>query len=249
MGLFDFFRQRDRDSHGASTPAAAVASEPIEAARTRARRRLIGAVVLLGIGIIAFPILFETQPRPIPVDIPIQIPSRENAPPLALPAAKPVALASSAPAVAPVATDEAPRDPVPSTTAAPKTAPTAAAKTAPTAAPAPVVAVATPPKAEAAPPKAQPAPAPAPVAVAAPKAEASAGRFVVQVGAFAESTAVREARAKVEKLGLTTYTQVVETPAGARTRVRLGPFATREEADKAAGKVKAAGLPASVLTL
>jgi DedD protein len=141
-----------------------------------------------------------------------------------------------------VATDEAPRDPVPSTTAAPKTAPTAA--------PAPVVAVA-PPKAEAAPPKAQPAPAPAPapVAVAAPKAEASAGRFVVQVGAFAESAAVREARARVEKLGLTTYTQVVETPDGARTRVRLGPFATREEADKAAGKVKAAGLPASVLTL
>ena len=248
MGLFDFFRQRDRDSHGASTPAAAVASEPIEAARTRARRRLIGAVVLLGIGIIAFPILFETQPRPIPVDIPIQIPSRENAPPLALPAAKPVVATSSAPSVAKVATEEAPRDPVPAATAAPKPAPIAA--------PAPVVAVATPPKAEApppkaeaAPPKAQPAPAPAPMAVAAPKPEAGSGRFVVQVGAFAESTAVREARAKVEKLGLTTYTQVIETSAGARTRVRLGPFATREEADKAAGKVKAAGLPASVLTL
>jgi DedD protein len=100
------------------------------------------------------------------------------------------------------------------------------------------------PKPEAAPPKAQPAPAPA----AAPNAE-SGGRFVVQVGAFAESSAVREARAKVEKLGLSTYTQVVETSGGARTRVRLGPFATREEADKAAGRVKAAGLPAAVLTL
>ena len=39
------------------------------------------------------------------------------------------------------------------------------------------------------------------------------------------------------------------TVGGARTRVRLGPYATREEADKAAGRVKAAGLPASVLAL
>lgn len=220
MGLLDLFSQRDRDSRGAA-PAAA---EPVEVARTRARRRLIGAVVLLGIGVIAFPLLFETQPRPIPVDIPIQIPSRDNAPPLALPPPKAAApkppLAASAPPTA-VAVD-APREP-----ATP---------------PAPAVSLPT-PKADPLPPKAEPA-------VAAPPAKPDAsGRFVVQVGAFAEAAAVREARAKVEKLGLATYTQVVETSGGARTRVRLGPFATREEADKAAGRVKAAGLPAAVLAL
>lgn len=234
MGLFDLFRQRDPDSRGAAAPAAAAVNEPIEAARTRARRRLIGAVVLLGVGIVAFPILFETQPRPIPVDIPIQIPSRDNAAPLVLPpprtAASRPAAAAAASAPPPAVVAEAPREPAPA--AAP--------------APAPVVA-APPPKAEAAAPKAQPAPAP--VAAAALAKPEAGGRFVVQVGAFAESSAVREARAKVEKLGLATYTQVVETSGGARTRVRVGPFSTREEADKAAGRVKAAGLQAAVLTL
>ena len=42
-------------------------------------------------------------------------------------------------------------------------------------------------------------------------AATSAGRFVVQVGAFADAATAREARQKVEKLGLKTYTQVVET--------------------------------------
>jgi DedD protein len=56
-------------------------------------------------------------------------------------------------------------------------------------------------------------------------------------------------RAKVEKLGLKTYTQVGRHRAGKRTRVRVGPFATRAEADAAAAKAQGAGLPATVLTL
>ena len=59
----------------------------------------------------------------------------------------------------------------------------------------------------------------------------------------------RETRAKVEKLGLRTYTQAADTDGGKRIRVRLGPFSTRDEADQAAAKVKAAGLPAAVLVL
>ena len=61
--------------------------------------------------------------------------------------------------------------------------------------------------------------------------------------------AAREARQKVEKLGLKTYTQVVETSNGKRIRVRVGPFASRGDADKAADKIKAAGLPSAVYTL
>jgi DedD protein len=75
------------------------------------------------------------------------------------------------------------------------------------------------------------------------------GRFVVQVGAFADAAAAREMRAKVEKLGLKSYTQVVETSSGNRTRVRAGPFDSRDEAEKALAKAKAAGLNAVVLTL
>ena len=87
-----------------------------------------------------------------------------------------------------------------------------------------------------------------PTAASAP-GSGDGARFVVQVGAFAENTAARETRAKVEKLGLKTYTQVAQTPAGNRIRVRVGPFATRAEADAALSKARAAGLNAVVLTL
>ncbi|HNI86371.1 MAG TPA: SPOR domain-containing protein, partial [Ottowia sp.] len=60
---------------------------------------------------------------------------------------------------------------------------------------------------------------------------------------------VREARQKAERAGVRTYTQVVNTAAGPRTRVRVGPFASREEAERAAATLKKAGLAGSVLAL
>jgi DedD protein len=78
---------------------------------------------------------------------------------------------------------------------------------------------------------------------------AASGRFVVQVGAYTDPATLREARAKVEKIGLKTYTQVIENDAGKRTRVRLGPYDTREEADAVAAKVKRVGLPANIVKL
>jgi DedD protein len=74
-------------------------------------------------------------------------------------------------------------------------------------------------------------------------------RLVVQVGAYADAAKAREARLKVEKAGLKTYTQVVDTKDGKRTRVRVGPFTSKEEADKAVTRIKALDLPASILTL
>lgn len=74
-------------------------------------------------------------------------------------------------------------------------------------------------------------------------------RYVVQVGAFNDNTRMREARTKVERIGYTTYISEVDSPTGRRTRVRLGPFKSKDEADAAAVKVKAAGLPANILKL
>ena len=68
-------------------------------------------------------------------------------------------------------------------------------------------------------------------------------------GAFAEAAKAQEARHKLEKAGLKTYTHVAETKDGKRTRVRVGPFATRAEADRAGEKVRKLGLAAAVLTL
>ena len=72
--------------------------------------------------------------------------------------------------------------------------------------------------------------------------------MVVQVGAFADASKADEARLRLEKAGLRTYTQVTDTKEGKRTRVRVGPFDGRSAADKAAARVKALDLPASVLT-
>jgi DedD protein len=212
----------------------------VQAARTRARRRLIGAAVLVGVGIIGFPLIFETQPRPIAVDIPIEIPERDSVPPLKLPAAGDVA--ATPPRAAPTVVAEAapPVEPAP---------PVAKPPVEPGAAPRPV-APATDIKAEAQ--RAQALLDGKPVAMAPPAAAASAAkvpRFVVQAGAYTDAAALREARQKVEKLGLKTYTQVIETESGARTRVRVGPFDTREEADKAAARIKGSGLAANVLSL
>ncbi|NJS37273.1 MAG: SPOR domain-containing protein, partial [Brachymonas sp.] len=78
---------------------------------------------------------------------------------------------------------------------------------------------------------------------------ASGERFIVQFGSFADNTKAREARLKVEKAGFKTYVQVAETAQGKLIRVRVGPFATRAEADKAAAKIKSLDLPAAILTL
>ena len=90
---------------GADEPAATrQPPESIEAMRKRARHRLIGAGVLVLLGVIGFPLLFDTQPRPIAVDIPIEIPDRNKAKPLTVPA-KPVVQAPvvSGPVTAPPA--------------------------------------------------------------------------------------------------------------------------------------------------
>ena len=241
--MLSFLKRKD-----SSAPAHAVDdAASVQAARTRARRRLIGAAVLVGVGIIGFPLLFETQPRPIAVDIPIVIPSRDNAPPLGLPQTKTLPPTAQAPAS------------VPAPTPAPALPPVVA-EPAPAAAPASAVPMA------AAPPPLPPPPRPAsdseaqraqallegkPVATApaAAASQAKAARFVVQAGAYTDAATLREARQKVEKLGLKTYTQVIETEGGARTRVRVGPFETREEAEKAAARIKAGGLAANILSL
>ena len=71
----------------------------------------------------------------------------------------------------------------------------------------------------------------------------------MQIGAFADDAKMHEARGKVEKLGMKTYTQPVDTPTGKRIRVRIGPVATKAEADKMATRLKADGLQAVVLAL
>ncbi len=206
-------------------------SASVQQARERARRRLIGAVVLLAIGVIVFPILFETKPRALPSDIAIQVARKDAGAVVMAPASRAVLPPPAPPA-------DAGNEGVPAQPAAPAPAPVEEIKAAPAKAEAP--------KAEAL--KAEAA-KPAQVIDAAASAPAKIGRYVVQVGAFTDALAVREARQRVEKLGLATYTQEVDTPTGRRTRVRVGPFDSKAEADQASARLKAAGLPGYLLLL
>ena len=288
------------------TRGGAEAVDDVQQLRLRARRRLIGAAVLVGIAVIVFPLLFETQPRPIPVDLPIDIPRKDGATPLNIPApatqaprsaADPDAgrgiiteSAEQAAADRPVPPPEAPAEQVAQAT--PPTAVPTLPATRESKADEPARPARTEPKAEVkAEPKVEPKPerkpesrperkpepkseqkpdaradtrsadaaraqallegraSPDKAADRKPEAAASGGRFIVQVGAYADGKAAQDVRAKVERLGLKTYTQAVETADGKRIRVRVGPFNSRDEADKVAAKVRGGGLSSAVLTL
>jgi DedD protein len=242
-----FFSFRRGQPSSAKVDSEEPATDSVEVVRRRARQRLIGAAVLVLIGVIGFPLLFDSQPRPVPVDIAIEIPSRAAVKPGAPIAAPP---ASTAAVAAPVAAPAS---------ASPAAVPVQASLQDKEE----VVTPARPVSGAAAAPAEAVKPAPAAAAPAKAKSEGKSegkadgksdagsgdGRVVVQVGAYTDEGKVREVRQKLEKAGFKTYTQVVDTGEGKRTRVRVGPFASRAEAEKAAAKIKSLNLPASLLAI
>ena len=264
MAFFKF--RKGGDEHAAPAPA----PESLEAIRRRARHRLIGASVLVLVGVIGFPLLFDSQPRPISVDIPIEIPDKNTV--------KPLGTATQVkPATDVVVESDAGKEHV-SKPSAPVVAPAASRSAAGT------VAI------TAAKPEAKPVEKPVEKSVEKPAEKAAekpvdkpplrsddgakarallegrdtttqkptsnplptavvSGRFVVQVGAFSDAAKAQEARAKLERAGLKTYTQVVQPKEGKRIRVRVGPFESKGDADKTAEKIRKLDLPASVLEL
>lgn len=267
-----FFNFRRGGANAAPPAATAAQTDSVEVMRKRAKHRLIGAAVLVLAGVVVFPLLFDTQPRPVSVDIPIEIPGKNAVKPLVVPV--PAVPAAPAKAAAPddkVAADaslapeeeilpsrpvQTPVEPAPSS-AKSDAAPSVKAEAKPEAKPEPKPQAPVQSEAKPAPKVAAPdsdgararallnaTPLPAKAAVT----EADA-RMVVQVGAFADAAKAREVRAKLEGAGLKTYAQVADTKDGKRTRVRVGPFASRADAEKAAAKIKTLDLPAVILSL
>jgi DedD protein len=70
----------------------------------------------------------------------------------------------------------------------------------------------------------------------------ASGEFVILIGAFANPANVRQLQAKLGELGIKVYTEVLASPQGNKTRVRAGPFPTRDAADKALEKMKRIGV-------
>jgi cell division septation protein DedD len=108
--------------------------------------------------------------------------------------------------------------------AAPKPAPVAAAK--------PATPPATPPAKPAA-----TAPAPTPAAPAAPAAAGTG--FAVQLAAFSKPADATALRDRARAAGFSAFTESVATDKGTLTRVRIGPVASRAEADQLQAQVQA----------
>ena len=232
-----------------SSPTDAQTTEPVEVMRKRARHRLMGAVVLVLTAVVVFPLLVDKQPRPVAVDIPIEIPDKNKVRPLETEVAEaqkdsaqkdsektaPVAAESSSPSVPAVSA-------VPASPGATVTAPIAKAEEVLTTPESKVKEAA---RAEAL----LAGKEPANKETANKDAPANGERYIVQFGAYAENDKAQEARRKVESTGLKTYTHVIETKEGRRIRARVGPFASKAEAEQAADKIKKLDLPVSILKL
>ena len=196
--------------------------------KRRARRRLIGAIALVLLAVIVLPMVFDPEPRPNAPLVSVRIPGEDSS--------KFVPKVTPKPA-APEPQKKA-EDKPPEPAAAPVTAPEA-------------------PKSEdksfvekvVEKPAAKPVEKPAPKIVEkraekpADKPVAAAGeQFMVQVGAFASPDKVQEVTGQLKEAKLPHYTEPVATAKGQVTRVRLGPFASKEAAEKARERAKALGL-------
>lgn len=216
-----FFKSRSSGNASADDKNAdGLAAQSLDTLRRQARHRLIGATVLVLLAVIGFPLVFDTKPREVAADIRIDMPDKDAVRSSQAPTPPP----SVAPSPVPVPDAEVPTEQKPAESA-----------------PKPVVSPSVmPDKPQQAMAKEEEVPS---------NPSEAAPRFIVQVGAFASETKSKEVRAKLEKAGIKTYTDVAQTKEGKRIRVRAGPFTSKEEAQKTLEKIKSLQLSASVLTI
>jgi len=213
--------------------ARAISDEELQLKR-RARRRLLGAIVLVTAIVVVLPMVLDTEPRPVSQNITIRIPSTESEAFKAKVAPPPPAKAPDSKSAAPQADAKSAGAP-----AAPKDkdAPKPAAQPE-TAIPAKAPAVKAPEK----------APAKTTAKTTKPAAKPGGGPFVVQVIALADAEKAQRLQGQISAAGIKSYTEVVKTVKGDVTRVRAGPFATREAAEKARDQLKSLGMNGNITT-
>ncbi|MGB9493899.1 MAG: SPOR domain-containing protein [Azonexus sp.] len=235
--------------------------------KKRARRRLVGAVTFASVVAIVLPILMDHQPRQVVDEVEIRIPGQDDKP------FAPKFSTTPAEKAAPQAT-EPPADSKPAEGGPVEAgAPSVKVIESPKEKPEEKVAEKEPEKsAKAAPksekpeekiaekPKAGDSSAEARRAAAilagqsavpstAPNtALAKSGDFVILIGAFANENNVRNLRTKLSERGVKTYTEALDSPGGRKTRVRAGPFESREAAEKALERMKQIGVSGVIST-
>lgn len=208
--------------------------------KKRSRRRLVGAAALALVAAIILPMVMDGEPGVTVQDIQVTIPDRDADSRLAQPISGRLPVIVDDEVVSEVlAPDAAPLEPdvgdVPAPVISPPAPPPAPAAVKPPDVP---VRTLTP---------APPAPASEDAEAArvrailegnAPAADEAGQSFVVQAAAFSDENKARSLSDDLKSRGFNAFTE----QAGAVTRVRVGPFASRDAADKAAQRLMAIGI-------
>jgi len=219
--------------------------------KKRARRRLVGAVAFVSVVAVVLPIVMDHEPRQVVQDVEIRIPGQNEksfapkfaATPPEKPAEKPAEVAESKadmpPAVRVVdavkdkAVDKPIDKPVEKSSVKVEKAPEKLS-----AKPAEKSAVKN--------DDAKRAAAILGGQSAETKPVATSGEYLVLIGAFSNEANVRNLKAKLGEQGIKTFSEPLDTPQGKKTRVRAGPFASREAAEKALEKMQKIGVSGAI---
>lgn len=197
--------------------------------RKRARRRLVGAIALVLLMVTVLPMVLDDRSANLPQqEIEISIPSQDDDEFTS--SVTPYNPEPETAVQAETLPETTPQDAL--TTETPAVAEADAATAAKT--PAPVVDN-----------KSTPASKPIPVQ---PTAKSSSPTYSVQIGVFSDAANVRQLEGKLKAQGLQPSTEKLQTAQGEKIRLRVGPFASRELAEEAMGKIKAASLSGMIIT-
>lgn len=220
--------------------------------KKRARRRLIGAIVFVSFAAVVLPMVMDEEAPSATPSIELNIPAQDKgfvAPPTGV--TKSVEATPTVAEVVPATAAAAPLASVPEL-AKP------AIEEKPVASPAAKAEEAKPAVKPPANPVAKPEAKPAKLASAKPAGDAKRAQallegkatepaaadvpHVVLIGAFANPGNVQTLQKKLGELGLKVYTEPLDSPQGKKTRVRAGPFPSRQAAEKAVARMKAIGV-------
>ncbi|MWL87924.1 SPOR domain-containing protein [Cupriavidus sp. SW-Y-13] len=186
--------------------------------KQRARRRLIGAVVLLAAAVIVLPIVFEHKPRPVSEDVAVKVANGQGG------TQKPKVEARKA-------------DPLPPQASSGRNDAALDAGEEIVNAPAPAADKG---KADAKVAEAKPADKPA--------ASANANtKYLILIGAFSSEERARGWLAKLKESKVPAYVEKKTLSDGDRILLRAGPFNSRDAVDAADKKVRAIGLTSKVV--
>ena len=213
-------------------------SQDVNMLKRRGRRRLVGAIALVLAAVIVLPMVFDSEPKGSAPPVSVRIPGEDDTgfTPKVTPKspARPEQKAAEKPA-------EKAAEKIAAKT--PEAMPEKSAPPSPAEKPAPKIEIAV--------TKGSDKPA-APAAADQKRAEAAlAGalgseQFMVPAGAYVDPTGVVE---KLKEAKIPYYTEPVATKQGTVTRVRAGPFASRDTAEKVLQQLKDLGLkPGNVAT-